>query len=384
MTTATHAATSSAPYQEGVELRIQRHVPPTPFGSGYRFCPRPDSGLDWAAVRYGVDRVAFALDNPPLETEPPDQEKHTFTITGSKTVRRFDPDSDDSGNGGAHVVTGYFDRDEEVVCLAKIFDGVYYPLLVEGGCDCMMLADAEYAKEAWAYGTIQPVEGVGRKLVPEYYGAWTFPVATDRPGHPRWVRMLLFQLVPGETVLDKICKATKNGVVQRSLLPDEQTRLRVIKHTMEADLSIFWNAEVRHGDLTPRNAMVQPDGSVVLIDFNQAEVYPFYYQPHPKYDEVPSLRFFSPIEKYWPLDPWGSGTFDVATPGNPWESWAPEAWKNPDVTAEWLLETWGSPAPGSLESAPLSDYFLNHRAHAKRNKKIQAALERLGRKPAEA
>ncbi|KAL2141525.1 hypothetical protein VTI28DRAFT_2344 [Corynascus sepedonium] len=260
-------------------------------------------------------------------------EEHTFTITGSKTLRRFHVDG-----GGAHVFTGYFDGDKEVVCLAKIYDGVYYPFEDEdSGWDCMTLAEADYAIEAWAYRTMQPVEGVGAKLVPEYHGTWTFAVVTNRPDCQRWVRMLLLELVHGETVLDKIRKATKDDAVQYSLLPDEDTRLRVLKDTFEAEISILWNAEVLHEDLSPRNVMVQPDGSVVIIDFNRAVVYPFYYRPHPKYNEGAHPLPDSPIRRHWPFFP-GVGTF--ADPGNPWASWVPQSWlKNPELAAEWLLET---------------------------------------------
>lgn len=370
MATPTHTSISSTPYREGVELRIRKHVPPEPFGGGYRPCPRRKVGANQDATSVG--RVALALDNPPLRTEPLAGEEYTYTITGSKTLRRFHVDG-----GGAHVVTGYLDRDKDVVCLAKIYDGVYYPLEnQDSGRDCMTLADADYTIEAWAYETMQPAEGIGAKLVPEYYGTWTFAVATNQPGRRRWVRMLLLQLVRGETVLDKIRKATKNDAIQHPLLPDQETRLRVLQDTFEAETSIFWNAKVLHGDLSPRNVMVQPDGSVVIIDFYQAVVYPFYYRPHPKYDEGAHPLPPSPIKRYWPFAP-SAGTF--ADPGNQWASWVPQSWfENPELAAEWLLKTWGSPTLGKY--APLSDYFLNHPAHAKRSKKLQAGLEKLGRK----
>jgi hypothetical protein len=72
-----------------------------------------------------IDRVAFALEYPPVETKPPDkQERHTFTITGTKPVRRFD--CSDGEGGGAHVVTGYIDTDAACLYAAKIYDGVDY------------------------------------------------------------------------------------------------------------------------------------------------------------------------------------------------------------------------------------------------------------------
>lgn len=68
------------------------HVQPEPFGGGYGPCPRRRVRVGEDAMRLSVDRVAFALDNPPLETAPPAGEEHTFTITGSKTPRRFHVD----------------------------------------------------------------------------------------------------------------------------------------------------------------------------------------------------------------------------------------------------------------------------------------------------
>ncbi|KAK4124609.1 hypothetical protein N657DRAFT_572214 [Parathielavia appendiculata] len=374
MSTTTHARTFSTPYREGVELRIQHHVPPKPFGSGHGPCPRAKVAISQRQMYH--DRVDFALDHPPLETEPPSREEHTFTITGTKTLRRpgLDP-------GGAQVVSGYFDGDKEVVCLAKIYDGVYYPLQDEDGLwlewDCMTLADVDYAIETWAYGTMQPVEGVGAMLVPEYHGAWTFSLDTDQPGIRRWVRMLLLELVPGETIFDKIPKAKENKAVQYYLLPDEETRLRVLKNTFEAYISIWWDAEVLHRDLAPRNVMVKPDGSIVLIDFDRATVFPFYYRPHQKYKDGAPPVPHSPIEQFWPFSPGWS----IVTNRGSWADWFPQSWlMNREFVAEWLLETWGSPPPGKY--APLSKYFLDHPAHAKRSRKLQAALEKLGRKPA--
>jgi len=75
----------------------------------------------------------------------------------------------------------------------------------------MTLADADYATEARAYETIQAIKGMGRKLVPEYYGAWSFSVPTNRADHLRGGRMILLQLVPGKTVLAKIENAKEHA-----------------------------------------------------------------------------------------------------------------------------------------------------------------------------
>jgi hypothetical protein len=362
------------PNRQGVELRIRRHVPPKPFYNGHGRCPRSHVGLNHnLEFPWEADRVQFALDYPPLETKPPAKEEHTFTITEVKTLRRPHVDG-----GGAHVLAGYFDGDKTAVCVAKIYDGVAYPLAdKDEGIDCMTTADIDYATEAWAYKTIDPVETVAAKLVLEYYGSWTFSLGTN---HSRrsWVRMILLELLHGETVLDKIVKATVDGVVQPGLLPDEETRLRILKHTLDAERSIWWDAEVLHGDLSPRNVMVEPDGSVLIFDFNQVEISPFQFQPHSKHSDNANPLPKSPIERYWPYSP-GTGTFIY--PSKPWASWVPPRWlEDGELAAEWLLEAWRDPAPGKY--MPLSDYFLNHPAHAQRSKKLQAALEKLGRKPA--
>jgi serine/threonine protein kinase len=324
-----------------------------------------------------ADRIYFALNNPPLETEPPAGEEHTFTITGTKTLRRPGVDP-----GGAQVVTGYFDGDETAVCLAKIYDGVYYPLDPDISWDPMTLADSDYATEAWAYEVMQPVEGVGCKLIPEYHGAGTFSLNTDEPGRRRWVRMLLLQLIDGESVFDKILRATKNGDVQYPLLPDEEFRLRVLKDTLEAEMKIWWDAEVLHGDVSPRNVMIRDDGSVVIIDFNKTVACRFSNrEPRRKHGENTNLRPSSPIEDYWPFHPRGNLFAHPERPRGRWADWVPQTWlKDKELIAEWLLETWGSSVGDKY--APLSNYFLNHPAHAERSTKVQMALEKLGRKPA--
>jgi hypothetical protein len=344
------AAAGSTPYEPGVVLRIHHHIPPQPFGDGYGPLPR-DAANVWEnglpSDRVASDRVAFALDNPPIETEPPGEEEHDFTITGTKTMRPFTIKS-----GGAHVVTGYIDRKQTTVYVAKIYDGVYYPI---GDSvpdrDCMLLADQDYALESWAYETMQAVEGVAHKLVPTCYDCWTFSLATNQAGRRRWVRMLVLELVQGETMLAKILRATENenNAVQYPLLPPEQFRLRVLKNLFDAEISIWWDAEVLHYDTEPRNIIIRDDGTVVLIDFNQAVVFSFLNrQEHPKYFE------------------------DAPKP----ESWL----KNKELAAEWVFQTWKGDLGKKYRDLP--DEFLNDEAHTQRSRKVLATLEELGRRPA--
>ncbi|KAH6623517.1 hypothetical protein F5144DRAFT_606010 [Chaetomium tenue] len=176
--TTTH---SSTPYHKGAQFRIRPHVPPEPFGGAYGPNPRPKVSV-WPE-NVPVERVAFALQYPPLETAPPPSvTEHSFTITGTKTLRRVGIDQ-----GGTHVVIGYLDQDKAVQYVAKIYDGLSYPFEDRDvGWDFMTLADSDYAVEAWAYKTMQPVPNVAGKIVPEYHGAWTFKrtVALGQDGFP--------------------------------------------------------------------------------------------------------------------------------------------------------------------------------------------------------
>ncbi len=271
--------------------------------------------------------------------------------------------------------------------MAKIYDGLDYPRRKRKSCtDFMTVADKDYAIEAWAYEEMQPVDTVGNKLVPTYYGAWTFSLDTGRDGQRRWVRMLLLQLVEGETMSAKILRATENGTVQDSLLPNEEWRLGVLKNIIDADFTIFWDAEIRHRGLEPGNVMIQDDGNVVIIDFNHVYIYKYsLYGGHDKYseyhDDTTELAP-NPVLHHWPFYPPCLGQLiGPAGEDHPWGDWIPQAWfKDEELAAEWLLDTWGTPLPGTYR--PLGDWFINHPGHAERSPRVLAALERLGRKPA--
>lgn len=152
--------------------------------------------------------------------------------------------------------------------------------------------------------------------------------------------MILLQLVPGETVFDKILRASKDSPVRYNLLPDENFCLAILKRMFEAEISIWGDAEVSHMDTEPQNIMVQGDGKVVLIYFNQAVVHPLEkYSLYAKYMEGSYHLPCSPIERRWPFAP-GGDEFPDKDDG-PWARWIPKSWlDNRELAAEWLLNTW--------------------------------------------
>ncbi|KAL2127513.1 hypothetical protein VTI74DRAFT_10621 [Chaetomium olivicolor] len=377
-----HTSMRASAYDVGTKLCIREHLPPQPFTGSYGPIPRPP--VDWARwedfADWEVDRVAFALCNPPIETEPPGPRERILTITGSKTLR---------DEGGAHILTCFLDDDRSVEYVAKIYDGVYYPFVhvCRGprSVDCMTWADRDYSIKAWAYRTMQPV--IGGTIVPRYFGSWTFALDAAPPGashsdagqqRKRWVRMILIERVQGECMFNMIERARirNSDDIDYSLLPPEHFRLRVLRNILEAEMAIWWEAAVRHEDLEPRNVMVKPDGSVVIIDFNQAYIYDFTdaCNYHPRRID-PSLLPPSPIEEYWSVP--GRFANSVEDDG-PWGEWVPKSWlQNKDLAAEWLVDAYRD----SPRFRKPSEWWLNRSVHQDKSPKILRLLESLGRKP---
>jgi hypothetical protein len=218
---------------------------------------------------------------------------------------------------------------------------------------------------------MQPV--IGETFVPAYHGSWTFAV-----GEPeRWVRMILIELVQGECMLDIITRAEENDgrTVDYARLPPEDVRIRVVKSIREANLFIWWHAAVQHHDLAPRNVMVRPDGTAVIIDFNSAYIYEF----SPRYDMHPRTREKNPqplppslIERLWPF-PRGY------KPDYLWIHWIPQTWiKDPTLGAEWLVETYRD----DPRFMPPSTFWLNRDFHEEDGVRAVRLLESLGRESA--
>jgi hypothetical protein len=367
-------------YAPKTTLRSREHLPPEPFTGVYGPNPRPP--VDWSPWEdlewWKIDRIELALAYPPLETTPPGPLEHTLTITGVKTLR--DQGSETFQNqGGAHVVTCVLDNDTSTEYVAKIYDGVDYPLgsREEGCLDCMLLADRDYSIEAWAYRTMQPL--IGGTVVPSYFGSWTFALDTGCRDQPqRWVRMIPMELIQGECMLDMITQAETNAGrnVDYGQLPPEDFRVRVLRSIIESKLNLWWLGRVTHDDLEPRNIMVKPDGTVVIIDFNQSYIYDFTAQhdQHPRMLD-PTRLPPSPVEWWWPIP---CGFADAVKDGGRWGHWVPQRWlQNKVLAAEWLVETYGS----NVRFARPSEWWLNRGYHASDGEKVLRLLESLGRKP---
>jgi serine/threonine protein kinase len=314
-------------------------------------------GLVDISGTHNVDHSTFVFSNPPLETGPPAQAKaHELTIVGevSHTPKRK--------GGGPRLASCYLDSDQARCYVAKIYDALEYRLADagDGGCDCMYLADMDYGREAAAYQAI-PARFQG-DIVPRYFGSWTFSLQSGRGASAltRPVRMILPELIHGETILDMLVRAMRSAKwpdsIDFSALPPEKERLEILGRAVEAELALSWYAGVVHNDFSPRNIMVARNADnrqrVVLIDFNLARVGRYTVparQPPGMRD--PTALPISPIERHWP-------GYDF-TSRCEFGGWVPMSWHESNEVSnaralEWLVSLW----KGSPKYQPLSDEFF--------------------------
>jgi hypothetical protein len=297
-----------------------------------------------------IDRLDFALSNPPLETAPSQQAKSRVLTILRKLDHRHD-----AGKGGSHVVSCYLDSDESHHYVAKIYDGIDYPLTDYRGFDCMYLADQDYSCEAAAYQNI-PLSLQG-SIVPRYFGSWTATVETGLSSCPyRCVRLILLEHVDGECMLDIIMRA--KGItnpnypvevydtipVQYQLLPPETARLNVLASITEANITLF-EAGILHNDVTPRNVLISCSPKrVVFIDFNRSIIFKLFENGRKLLKlRDPDALPISPIERYW-----NSCFYEFG-------EWIPKTWLEDDYGAnKWLCTRWGR----STKFRPPSEDFL--------------------------
>ncbi|KAK1763056.1 hypothetical protein QBC33DRAFT_623266 [Phialemonium atrogriseum] len=343
-------------YRPGVQLAIERHTPPDPFGRGYKNAEcirKPIRGLE----NDQVDRTAFAISHPPLETEPPhleQAESHVLTIIEDLGKRRR------LKRGGPRVLRCYMDSDQSVHYVAKIYDGVYYPLSDFQGFDCMYLADKDYSCEAAAYEDIpSKLQGTA---VPEYFGSWTFSLecspSSNTPFRP--VRMILLEFINGKTLYDTVLHAGAwpNGdgsidlsEVDYQLLPPEPERLNVLATVIETEVALF-HAGVVHKYTSLRDVLVSrlSPSHVVLFDFCTAIVYrrcEWGRRRLELWGQDP--KPVSPVQHYW--GSWISDTFG---------GWVPQSWLHDchqEGELEWLCLRW----IGSDKYQPLPREFLDEK-----------------------
>lgn len=344
----------SPAYAAGVQLTIEKHQPLPPFGRDHKNAEsvrKPVHGLKEEPL---VDHTSFALSHPPVETEsatPPGETKsHVLTIIGDVSRRRR------GKQGGPRLLRCYMDSDVSVHYVAKLYDGLHYPVYDWRGLDCMYLAEMDYSREAAAYEAIpSALQGAA---VPRYFGSWTASIEC-RPSPPtscRRVRMILMEFIDGESLLDTILGAgaylESDGKIDLSevdyqILPPVPERLDVLAAVIEAYVALFHAGVVHKFETSLEDVVVlrsQP-GRVVIIDFHRALVLKRYEWGRDFLRrEGRCPKPMSPVERWW-------GGLVTSTFGG----WVPQSWfKAKDMEKEWLCSRWLS----SRRYMPLSGEFL--------------------------
>jgi hypothetical protein len=401
MAPASESESAESPYQPGDKFDIRRHTPPLPFGIPYETknnvrTPVRGLAVDDGSGRNSVDHLDFVISNPPLEGAPVDT-KQARPPRALTIVQKLSHKPKRTG-GGTVVVSCHLDGDQSTQCVAKIYDGFEYELVQPGssGLDCMYRADMDYSREAAAYESI-PARFQG-SIAPRYFGSWTFPLSTNVPGRPRWVRMVLVEHIDGECMLDMMLHArgaTRSNPepklewpdevprIDYRLLPPEEERLDILARIVEAETMLWWYGGVKHSDVAPRNVIISRPASsnassrVTLIDFNAAYVLHRYDRGRETIKRLGLGKGLptSPIQRYWPATDF--------VYGSDYSWWIPERWRVEDdegnrdasyvFAVKWLIGRWRA----SPKFQPPSDDFLNCPYHQEKDEPFPQLINEL-------
>ncbi|KAK4197701.1 hypothetical protein QBC40DRAFT_267390 [Triangularia verruculosa] len=410
------------PYMKGATLVIRTHVLPEPFG----WVQRNDYGHDGERKynnnngEFGCnpetrpERVDFVLANPPISGKT-GLETSEFTVSkviiGPKPLR-FNSNSDDGGDdeyeyldepdddpyNGPIIVTGRVqlpgqEEDGLSDCIAKIFDGAYYPSNSENDFmdspspagpppDCATRADMDYAAESKAYNLITEATKEQPELckaTPQFFGSWTIdlPCSKAESGY-RPVRMILLEKLGHVQPMSRFIREAKQEAGPP--LPAEPERLNTFKRLIEADNELWWWCDIHHRRIRPHDVLVRQDGTVAIINFQQAILESYVVNCSVILDKILNRR--SPILRHWPLDigkageSWKAVDTDADASGGSWAEWVPAAWlDNPNLAALWLLQTFS----GDERYDPLPQHWLDSGEHNKASKEVLDALVSCGR-----
>ncbi|KAJ9152256.1 hypothetical protein NKR19_g4617 [Coniochaeta hoffmannii] len=304
------------PYRRGLNLKIRRHKPASPFGLEYASYDgeRKEVGQS-QLLETTVADLCHAY--PPIEGATVEDDYRELEIIEPLEVK--------DGHGAQVFVCRLGLEPKEYA--AKVYDPLYYGfqdlMWSDLPRDVTYAADGDYSREVAAYEYLGQQSFQGPEI-PVFHGSWTFDLPTDecyrdpRTGKTtRPVRMILIEYVNGKTMLE----------INVARTPVEH-RLSVLTRAMEAESRLSFIG-LDHNDVTQRNILVcgyestsQPPTRVCLFDFNIAVV-------RQRSKDVVE-KGIVPEKTKLPVSPvdlwWHAGVFEF---GN----WLPEDWV--DQSKEW-------------------------------------------------
>ncbi|KAK4643406.1 hypothetical protein QC761_0067500 [Podospora bellae-mahoneyi] len=141
---------------------------------------------------------------------------------------------------------------------------------------------------------------------------------------------------------EKIERArTIDGTVDHGMLPDEKTRLDILRKVSEASNKMWWNVEIGINVLGPGKVLILSDGNVKVFGFTCALVCRWVDQDvfaHPNHRGDRAMMGL-PAERLKPESPIIRGTGALG-PEGALRRWVPERWLgNVNLAAGWLLNT---------------------------------------------
>ncbi|KAF3007605.1 hypothetical protein E8E13_007880 [Curvularia kusanoi] len=170
------------------------------------------------------------------------------------------------------------------ILVAKIYDPVYYN--PKEHADAIWSADKSHSREVAAYEHLQNITSVS-DIVPAFYGAWTFNIATKAvqegilTSSTRSIRMILMERLEGQCM---------EAIDPKSI--SDLARTTILKRCLDAEVRLH-HAGVNHGDVCPRNIMVlgsSPESSDVHIKFIDFDVSLVLHHPNLEYPGVLEMQ----------------------------------------------------------------------------------------------
>ncbi|KAL1857980.1 hypothetical protein Plec18170_003204 [Paecilomyces lecythidis] len=234
------------PYLPGNQLSVASHRPPPPTDG------RVSLTFKTARERELVDVVTRCQNHPPLEGKLIPEERFNLKIL--ETIRVGDGKS--AQVVSVQILSGPRLVDLELV--AKLYDPLYYDHSSDDA-DPFLCVDRHYTHETAAYVHLSG----SVNIIPRYYCSYSWKVSVNE-NQSRLVRLILIEKVNGLS-MDRI---------DPRMLTVE-LRKCIMKRVVDAE-SWLYQQNVRHGDIHPRNILVQQlestpeDPAVTFIDFGRA------------------------------------------------------------------------------------------------------------------
>lgn len=214
-----------------------------------------------------IHPLKMCLRHLPSTYASPDADAIRFQIVGHVRIRDGCPSQISKvkirqGPAGQREIE-FLRKSTSTGITAKLYDPLYMDL--NDHMDPFMHADFSFAQESLIYEQMKPLWG---SVVPFFLGSFTVEVPIpDQNDKTRLVNMILYEYIPGITLVDIIPEVSKWK---------QNQRMEIMKQIILAENSLR-QVGIEQSDLMPRNIIVTPSNDqtgdrlrIRLIDFDYA------------------------------------------------------------------------------------------------------------------